>query len=73
MQNAEVARMFDEYADILEIQAANPFRIRAYRNAARTLGDLAESLAAGRFGVAARLRQGEDCSQIVWLKRPDLK
>jgi len=45
MQNAEVARMFDDYADILEIQDANPFRVRAYRNAARTLGDLAESLA----------------------------
>ena len=45
MQNSEVARMFDDYADILEIQAANPFRVRAYRNAARTLGDLAESLA----------------------------
>ncbi|HXY37274.1 MAG TPA: DNA polymerase/3'-5' exonuclease PolX [Planctomycetaceae bacterium] len=45
MQNAEVARMFGDYADILEIQDANPFRVRAYRNAARTLGDLAESLA----------------------------
>jgi DNA polymerase (family X) len=45
MQNSEVARMFDDYADILEIQAANPFRVRAYRNAARVLGDLAESLA----------------------------
>ena len=42
MQNAEVARMFDDYADILEIQAANPFRVRAYRNAARVLGDLAD-------------------------------
>jgi hypothetical protein len=26
--------------------------------------DLAEALAAGRFGIAARLRQGEDCSQM---------
>ena len=45
MQNGDVARMFDEYADILEIQGANPFRVRAYRNAARTLGDLPESVA----------------------------
>jgi DNA polymerase (family X) len=45
MQNADVTRMFDDYADILEIQGANPFRVRAYRNAARVLGDLPESVA----------------------------
>jgi DNA polymerase (family X) len=42
MQNIEVARIFEEVADLLEIQSANPFRVRAYRNAARTIGDLAE-------------------------------
>src|ERR1700704_2856949 len=45
MQNPDIARLFDELADLLEIQNANPFRVRAYRNAARTLGDLPESLA----------------------------
>jgi DNA polymerase (family X) len=45
VQNADVARLFDEYADILEIQGANPFRVRAYRNAARMIGDLPESVA----------------------------
>jgi DNA polymerase (family X) len=45
MQNAEVAQLFDELADLLEIQGANPFRVRAYRNAARTVGDLKESIA----------------------------
>jgi len=45
MQNADVARMFDELADLLEIQDANPFRVRAYRNAARTIDNLSESLA----------------------------
>jgi DNA polymerase (family X) len=44
VRNADVARLFDDYADILEIQGANPFRIRAYRNAARTVGDMAESV-----------------------------
>lgn len=44
MQNAEVSRFFDDLADILEIQDANPFRVRAYRNAARTLKNLTESL-----------------------------
>jgi DNA polymerase (family 10) len=45
MQNAEVVKIFEELGDLLEIQNANPFRVRAYRNAARTLGDLPESLA----------------------------
>jgi DNA polymerase (family 10) len=45
VQNMEVAKVFDEYADILEIQGANPFRVRAYRNASRMIGDLPESIA----------------------------
>jgi DNA polymerase (family 10) len=39
--NATIAAIFDEIADFLDIQAANPFRVRAYRNAARTIGELA--------------------------------
>ncbi len=42
MRNGEIARVFDEMADILEFQGANPFRVRAYRNGARTIGDLSE-------------------------------
>lgn len=38
--NADIAAMFEEIANLLEIEAANPFRIRAYRNAARIIGDL---------------------------------
>ena len=38
--NATIAAIFDEIADMLDIQGANPFRVRAYRNAARTVGDL---------------------------------
>ena len=37
MDNPEIARTLEEVADILEIQNANPFRIRAYRNAVRTV------------------------------------
>ncbi len=40
MENIEIARTFDEIADLLDIQGANPFRVRAYRNAARTIGTL---------------------------------
>lgn len=45
MENPEVARALDEVADLLELREANPFRVRAYRTAARTVRDLPESLA----------------------------
>ena len=45
MQNPDIARVFDEVADLLEIQNANPFRVRAYRNAARTIRDYPEPIA----------------------------
>ena len=35
VQNAEVAAMFDQGAELLEIQGENPFRVRPYRRAAR--------------------------------------
>jgi DNA polymerase (family 10) len=40
IHNATIAAIFDEIADLLDIQGANPFRVRAYRNAARTIGEL---------------------------------
>jgi DNA polymerase (family 10) len=45
MQNADIARLLDEVADLLEISEANPFKVRAYRNAARTVRDHPEPLA----------------------------
>ena len=36
-QNSEIAKIFYEIADLLEIEGANQFRVRAYRNAARTI------------------------------------
>src|SRR5262245_40748207 len=42
MRNPELADLFEEIADLLEIQDANVFRIRAYRRAAEQLGSLAE-------------------------------
>ncbi len=38
--NEAIADMFDTIADVLELQGDIPYRIRAYRNAARTLRDL---------------------------------
>lgn len=45
MNNRDVAAAFDEIADLLEFQNANPFRVRAYRSAARRINDLPEPLA----------------------------
>ncbi|HEX6965248.1 MAG TPA: DNA polymerase/3'-5' exonuclease PolX [Gemmatimonadaceae bacterium] len=46
IENAEVARIFRELADVLEVEGANSFRIRAYRNAARAVEELQDSVAA---------------------------
>jgi DNA polymerase (family 10) len=37
VHNADIAAIFEELADLLEIRGDNPFRVRAYRNAARTV------------------------------------
>ncbi len=51
VRNAEIAAVFEEIADLLELQDENPFKVRAYRQAARLLRGLgaeaAELLAAG--------------------------
>ncbi|MGC4006056.1 MAG: helix-hairpin-helix domain-containing protein [Pirellulales bacterium] len=44
MTNLEIAAVFDQIADLLEFEGANAFRVRAYRNAARTIEDYPESL-----------------------------
>lgn len=36
----QLARLFDEMADLLELQEANPFRVRAYRRAAQAMEGL---------------------------------
>jgi len=43
--NAEIARLLGEMADLLEIRGSNPFRIRAYRNAVHTVESQSAPLA----------------------------
>lgn len=43
IHNTEIASIFDRVADLLELEGANQFRIRAYRNAARTIGSLSRN------------------------------
>ena len=57
VQNAEIAAMFDQAADLLEIEGENQFRVRAYRRAARTIEGLSQSV---RSLIAAH----EDLSEL---------
>lgn len=43
MKNDQIGAIFNQLADLLEIQEANPFRVRAYRSASRTISSTAES------------------------------
>jgi DNA polymerase (family 10) len=45
MENLAIAQIFSEIADLLEIKAENPFKIRAYRNASETIAHATDKLA----------------------------
>jgi DNA polymerase (family 10) len=57
VQNAEIAAMFDQTAELLEIKGDNPFRTRAYRRAARLIEGLPKS-------VTTLLNAGQDLSEL---------
>jgi DNA polymerase (family 10) len=82
VRNADIAAAFEQIADLLELQNANPFRVRAYRNAARIVGelklDLAATIAAGRplpklpgigADLEAKLREFATTGRIGALER----
>ena len=58
VHNEEIARAFDEMADLLSLRNENPFRIIAYRRAA-------QSIRAQRRELAERVERGEDLDQIA--------
>ena len=57
VHNADIADIFNRMADLLEIENANPFRVRAYRNAARIMSSQSKS-------VAEMVGQGEDLTKL---------
>jgi DNA polymerase (family 10) len=57
MENLDIARTLTTLADLLEIQGANPFRIRAYRNAVNTIESLSRPL-------TAMIEAGEDLTEL---------
>ena len=67
MRNLEIAFIFNQIADLLEIQGANPFRIRAYRRAAMNIEGLADNVET--LALAGTLRNiagvGEDLANKI--------
>lgn len=57
IHNSAIADHFERLADLLEIEDANPFRVRAYRNAARTVRGYPRSM-------ADLLEDGADLSEL---------
>ena len=57
MENLEIANILTHCADLLEIQGAEPFRIRAYRNAVRTIEGLSQPL-------KQIIEEGKDLSKL---------
>ncbi len=57
VSNAAIARSLEEVADLLELEGANPFRVRAYRGAARTVSGLSQNL-------SAMIAAGEDLAEL---------
>jgi DNA polymerase (family 10) len=57
MDNVWFARALKDVGSLLEIQGANPFRVRAYANAARTVGDYEEP-------ISELVSNGADLTQI---------
>jgi DNA polymerase (family 10) len=57
VHNADIAAILNKVADLLDIEGANQFRIRAYRNAARTIAGLPQR-------VIDLVAQEEDLSKL---------
>jgi DNA polymerase (family 10) len=57
VRNADIAAIFEEIADLLEIDGANVFRVRAYHNAARILQELGKD-------VRTMVQNGEDLTRL---------
>lgn len=57
MTNIDIARIFHELADLLEMKGENQFKVRAYREASRTFKSLPRE-------VEDMLRDGENLEEI---------
>lgn len=70
MNNADVAAAMSEIAEMLELKGESTFRIRAYENAARTLGNLPEDIRT--VAAEGRLRDIKGVGEALALKITEL-
>jgi DNA polymerase (family 10) len=70
--NPDIAAVFEHVADLLEYQGENVVRVRAYRNAARTIGSMVESLAAIQADPARALTDLEGIGSDLAAKIAEL-
>ena len=57
MDNERIAKTLNQLADLMEFTGANAFRLRAYRNGARVIKELPDS-------VAGKLEAGDDLTKL---------
>ena len=57
MENAAVAAIFEEMAALAEVRGDDPFKVRALRNAAETIENLALNVCTLAQGGPSRLRE----------------
>ncbi|MEL7496241.1 MAG: DNA polymerase/3'-5' exonuclease PolX [Planctomycetota bacterium] len=57
MNNEKIAKTLHQLADLLEFTGANAFRLRAYRNGARVIEELSES-------IKTKIEAGEDLTKL---------
>jgi DNA polymerase (family 10) len=71
MDNAKIAKTLDQLADLLEFTGANAFRLRAYRNGARVIRDLPDSIQ-GMIAEGADLTKLDGIGKSVAAKCTEL-
>jgi DNA polymerase (family 10) len=57
IHSKDIAAVLTEMANLLDIKGSNPFRVRAYHNAARTIEGLGQ-------GLSGMIERGEDLSEL---------
>lgn len=70
MDNLEIASVFRELADLLELKGENPFKIRAYRRAADTIESLPED--AAMLAAEGRLKSIEGIGEAIEKKTAEI-
>lgn len=57
VHNSEIGEKFSRVADLMEIKGENPFRVKAYREASRVIGEMSEP-------AAQMVHEGRDLTEL---------